>query len=90
MYKFLQEIDAEAYSPGKVFSVLQGRLYQQMLPQLPVKTHIYFIPGIFGYHAQVPLKRRLISNATHRPVPLAVFVPLPPSASQMNAETMSF
>lgn len=86
----LQQVDAEAYPSRKILSVLQRRLYQQVLPQFPVEAHIHVIARVFGYQAQILLERRLISNAAHRAVPLAVIVALPMAVRHMDANAVTF
>ena len=67
-----------------------GGLYQQVLPQYPIETYIHVITGVFGYHTQVLLERRLISDTAYRTVPLAVIVTLPMAISHMKAQGMAF
>ncbi len=89
-YIILQQIDAKAHPSGKIFAVLQRRLYQQVLPQFPVKAHVHIIARILRYQPEILLKRRAERNTAHRSVPFRVQTPPPVPLSHVHTQHIPF
>lgn len=80
----------QKHTPPENICRLQRRLYQQVLPQFPVKAHVHIIARILRYQPEILLKRRAERNTAHRSVPFRVQTPPPVPVSHVHTQHIPF